>query len=89
MRRDTMIDIATARAALGALPWRSILAVVIAACSFAAGWAINGWRLGEQHHTGKDAGIYDMPFPLWIAQRYAIDGYQFTPNEVIHHADGH
>ncbi|WP_316855673.1 DUF2514 family protein [Ralstonia mannitolilytica] len=43
-----MIDIATARAALGALPWRSILAAVIAACSFAAGWAINGWRLGEQ-----------------------------------------
>ncbi|WP_316893276.1 DUF2514 family protein [Ralstonia mannitolilytica] len=43
-----MIDIATARTALGALPWRSILAVVIAACSFAAGWAVNGWRLGEQ-----------------------------------------
>ncbi|UNJ99715.1 hypothetical protein [Ralstonia sp. RRA.1] len=48
---------------------------------------VNGLLLCKQHHTGKDAGIHDMPFPLWIAQRYAIEGYQFTPNEVIHHAD--
>ncbi len=48
---------------------------------------VNGLLLCKQHHTGKDAGIHDMPFPLWIAQRYAIDGYQFTPDEVIHHQD--
>lgn len=48
---------------------------------------VNGLLLCKQHHTGKDAGIHDMPFPLWIAQRYAIEGYQFTPTEVIHHQD--
>lgn len=36
---------------------------------------VNGLLLCKQHHTGKDAGIHAMPFPLWIAQRYAIEGY--------------
>ncbi|CBJ38355.1 protein of unknown function [Ralstonia solanacearum CMR15] len=48
---------------------------------------VNGLLLCKLHHTGKDAGIHDMPFPLWIAQRYAIEGYQFTPDEVIHHQE--
>ena len=48
---------------------------------------VNGLLLCKEHHTGKDAGIHDMPFPLWIAQKYAREGYQFSPTEVIHHAD--
>ncbi|MCM3582179.1 hypothetical protein M3795_16980 [Ralstonia pickettii] len=48
---------------------------------------VNGLLLCKEHHTGKDAGIHDMPFPLWIAQRFAIEGYQFTPTQIIHHQD--
>lgn len=48
---------------------------------------VNGLLLCKVHHTGKDAGIHDMPFPLWIAQKYAREGYQFTPTEVIHHQE--
>ncbi|WP_407059289.1 hypothetical protein ACKZDW_02600 (plasmid) [Ralstonia syzygii subsp. celebesensis] len=48
---------------------------------------VNGLLLCKQHHTGKNAGIHDMPFPLWIAQKYAREGYQFTPSEVIHHQE--
>lgn len=57
--------------------------------TFVDDMTVNGLLLCKEHHTGKDAGIHAMPFPLWIAQRYAIEGYQFTPNEVIHHADDH
>lgn len=54
--------------------------------TFVDDMTVNGLLLCKQHHTGKDAGIHDMPFPLWIAQKYAREGYQFTPSEVIHHA---
>lgn len=48
---------------------------------------VNGMLLAKQFHTAKDAGIHMLPFPLWIVQKYAIEGYQFTPTEVIHHQD--
>ena len=47
---------------------------------------VNGMLLCKAHHTGKDEGIHAMPLPLWIAQKYAKEGYQFSPVEVIHHA---
>lgn len=43
-----MIQIATARAALSAFPWRAAVALMLGACLFAAGWTVNGWRLGGQ-----------------------------------------
>lgn len=46
---------------------------------------VNGVLLCKAHHTGKDEGIHTMPFPLWIAQKYAIEGYQFSDIEVIHY----
>ncbi|QOT75040.1 hypothetical protein [Cupriavidus basilensis] len=55
--------------------------------AFVDDMTVNGLLLCKAHHTGKDEGIHDMPFPLWIAQKYAREGYQFTPTEVIHHAD--
>jgi hypothetical protein len=45
---------------------------------------VNGLLLGAQYHTAKDVGIHMLPFPDWIAQKYAVEGYQFTPTEVIH-----
>jgi hypothetical protein len=46
---------------------------------------VNGVLLGKQFHTVKDSGIHMVPYPIWIAQKYAIEGYQFSPTEVIHH----
>jgi hypothetical protein len=46
---------------------------------------VNGVLLCKAHHTGKDEGIHAMPYPLWLAQKYGRDGYQFTPSEIIHH----
>lgn len=48
---------------------------------------VNGMLLCKEHHIGKDEGIHTMPFPLWIAQKYAREGYQFSDVEVIHHAN--
>ncbi|WP_322069983.1 hypothetical protein [Paraburkholderia bannensis] len=47
---------------------------------------VNGLLLCKEHHTGKDAGIHALPFPIYIAQKYGRDGYQFSPVEVLHHA---
>lgn len=47
---------------------------------------VNGLLLCKPHHTGGDEGIHTLPHPLWIAQRYAREGYCFTPTETIHHA---
>lgn len=44
-----------------------------------------GVLLCKEHHTGKDTGIHDLPFSLWIMQRYLADGTRFNPNEVIEH----
>jgi hypothetical protein len=46
---------------------------------------VNGLLLCKDHHTGKDQGIHDMPHPLWIAQKYGKEGYQFSAVEIIHH----
>lgn len=45
---------------------------------------VNGLLLCKGHHIGKDEGIHDMPHPLWIAQRYGKEGYQFSGVEIIH-----
>lgn len=45
----------------------------------------NGLALCEAHHIGKDEGIHLMPHPLWVAQRFAKEGYKFDSVEVIHH----
>ena len=47
---------------------------------------VNGMLVCKTHHTAKDEGIHTLPFPLWIAQKYAKEGYQFSSIEVIHHA---
>ncbi len=46
----------------------------------------NGLVLCKDHHVGKDEGIHMLPFPIFLFQRYAKEGYQFSPTEVIHHA---
>jgi hypothetical protein len=53
--------------------------------SFVDDMTVNGLVLCKQHHTGADEGIHDMPYSLWIAQRYGKEGYQFTDKEIIHH----
>jgi hypothetical protein len=30
--------------------------------------------------------MHALPFPIWIAQKYGKEGYQFSATEVIHHA---
>lgn len=45
----------------------------------------NGLVLCKAHHIGKDEGIHMLPHPIWLAQRFAKDGYSFNSVEVIHH----
>jgi hypothetical protein len=47
---------------------------------------VNGRLLGKQYHTGKDEGVHMLPEPIWLAQKYMVEGYQFSAVEVIHHA---
>jgi len=47
---------------------------------------VNGRLLGKQYHTGKDEGVHTLPEPIWLAQKYMVEGYQFSSVEVIHHA---
>ncbi len=46
---------------------------------------VNGMLLCKAHHTGQDEGIHAMPWPLWIWQRYAPEGYQLSDVEIAHH----
>ncbi|QGZ66249.1 hypothetical protein [Paraburkholderia acidisoli] len=46
---------------------------------------VNGMLLCRSHHTAKDSGIHTLPFPLWVAQKYAKEGYKFSDFETIHH----
>lgn len=46
---------------------------------------VNGLLLCKEHHIGKDAGIHALPHPVWVAQKYGKEGYQFSPTEIIHH----
>ena len=45
---------------------------------------INGLILCKFHHTHADSGIHYLPHPIWIAQRYGKDGYDFSATEIIH-----
>lgn len=45
----------------------------------------NGMLLCKEHHTVADEGIHTLPFPIWLAQRYAVEGTKFSDREVIHH----
>jgi hypothetical protein len=53
--------------------------------SFVDNMLANGKILCKFHHVGFDAGIHGISYPLWIAQRYGKEGYQFSNIEVIHH----
>ena len=53
--------------------------------TFVDNMLVNGELLCKAHHTGKDEGKHDLPFPIWIAQRYALEGYKFSDIEIIHH----
>ena len=46
---------------------------------------VNGVLLCKEHHTHLDSGIHTVPYPLFLFQRYAREGYQFSAAEVIHH----
>lgn len=48
----------------------------------------NGRLLCKAHHIGKDQGVHALPEPVWLAQRYGKEGYQFSEVEIIHHAQG-
>lgn len=55
--------------------------------TFVDDMTVNGVLLAKRFHTAKDAGIHNLPFPLWIAQKYGKEGYEFSPTEVIHHEE--
>lgn len=55
--------------------------------SFVDDMTVNGRAICKAHHTGKDEGIHDLPFPVWIAQKYGKEGYQFSKVEIIHHQE--
>lgn len=46
---------------------------------------VNGVLLAKSFHIGKDEGIHALPFPIFVAQRYGKEGYQFSSVEIIHH----
>jgi hypothetical protein len=46
---------------------------------------VNGRLLCKDHHIGKDEGVHALPEPVWLAQRYGKEGYQFSSVEIIHH----
>ena len=55
--------------------------------AFVDNMLVNGLLLSEPFHIGKDEGIHTLPHPLWIAQRYGLDGYKFSDVEIIHHQE--
>lgn len=55
--------------------------------SFVDDMNVNGRLLCKAHHTGKGEGVHDLPEPVWLAQRYGKEGYQFSAVEIIHHSD--
>lgn len=48
---------------------------------------VNGRVLCKEHHTGKDAGMHAMPFPLVLGEKYGRKGYRFTATQILHHGD--
>lgn len=66
--------------------WPSFDAIVpINPYLFVDDMSVNGRILCKPHHIGKDEGVHCLPEPIWLAQRYALDGYVFSNIEVIHH----
>jgi hypothetical protein len=53
--------------------------------TFVDDMTVNGVLLCKAHHTGKDEGIHDMPYPLWVVQKFGREGYKFSDVEIIHH----
>lgn len=53
--------------------------------TFVDDMTVNGLLVCKDHHIGKNQGIHALPHPLWVAQRYGKEGYQFSAAEVIHH----
>lgn len=53
--------------------------------TFVDDMTVNGMLLAKQFHIGKDEGIHCLPHPIWLAQRYAKEGYKFSDVEIIHH----
>jgi len=51
--------------------------------SFVDDQAEQGLLLCKKHHTGKDTGIHELPFSIWILQRYLVDGTKWNETEVI------
>jgi hypothetical protein len=47
---------------------------------------VNGRLLCKEHHVGRDEGVHALPEPVWLAQRYGKDGYQFSAVEILHRA---
>lgn len=47
---------------------------------------VNGRLMGKRYHTAKDQGVHTLPEPIWLAQKYMVEGYRFSAVEVIHHA---
>jgi hypothetical protein len=47
---------------------------------------VNGELLCKDHHTVGDEGKHTLPYPIWVAQRYAREGVKFSDREVIHRA---
>ena len=45
----------------------------------------NGLPLCKEHHTGKDSGIHDLPFPLWLLWSTGKEGWQFNSTEKVDH----
>lgn len=71
-----------------AFDWEGFLAATpLDPHRFVDDMTVNGMLLCKEHHIGKGEGIHMLPLPLLIAQKYAVEGYQFTPTEIIHHHD--
>jgi len=49
---------------------------------------VNGRALCKAHHIGKDEGVHCLPEPVWLAQRYGKEGYEFSKVEIIHRNQG-
>jgi hypothetical protein len=47
---------------------------------------VNGLLLARDYHTGRNEGIHDLPYPIWIARKYGREGYVFSSVETIHNA---
>lgn len=60
-----MTQVNVIRAAAAAVPWRAVAALVLAVGTFAAGWAVNGWR--------KDTEIAEIRRAAAVDQLKATD----------------